>query len=109
VESLPVACTLQQADAATRSRRWQALNERAEPRAELVPGRLELRYQPGVGVQQELLELAAAERECCPFVTWEVVAEGAGPAVRVTGEPDGVRAVAAMFGVADPAQPSAPR
>jgi hypothetical protein len=104
VESLPVACTLTTSDASTRARRWEVLHDRARPSAELAPGRLEFRYPPAPGVHEELLELAAAERACCAFVAWEVVVRGDRPELRVTGEPEGVSAVAAMFGVENPAQ-----
>ena len=107
--SLPIACTLAPADVATRARRWQALHERAEPRAEVTPGRLEFRYPPEAGVRDDLLELADAERACCAFVSWEVLAGDEGPVLRVMGPPDGVLAVAAMFGVEDPSQSTVPR
>ena len=66
--ALPVACALTPSEAPLRVRRWQLLHERAAPRAELRPGRLEIRYLSAMGVLAELHDLVEAERACCSFV-----------------------------------------
>lgn len=80
--------------------RWQRLHDRAAPDAR----RLEVRYQPDAGVEQELAELAAVESTCCAFVTWSVTSTDGLPTVRVTapaGAPDALTPIAALFGVSD--------
>ena len=76
---LPLACTLGPDDGAMRIDRWQALADTATPSARRVGHQLEVRYQPGPGVREELEALAAAEAKCCSFVTWAVTQEGVHP------------------------------
>jgi hypothetical protein len=78
-EEVPVACTLGQDDGQVRMRRWRALGAAADPRAQRSGHRLEMRYAPGPGIREELERLAAAERQCCSFVTWEVRLDGEHP------------------------------
>jgi len=99
---LPVACALGADDGPARMKRWAALGERAHPVAVRHGGTLEVRWEDGPGVVEELEVLAAAERECCSFVTWSVVAGAAGPVLRVAappGRPDDVAPIAGLFGV----------
>ncbi len=101
---LPVACTLGPDDGRARMRRWQALAEKGRPSARRSGHRLEVRYEPEPGVRDELeaLEaLAAAERQCCAFVAWEVRHDGHHSVLHVTADPsapDDVAPIAALFG-----------
>lgn len=100
---VPVACTLGPVDGRARLRRWQRLNESAAPSARVVAGDLQVRYQPGPGVQEELADLAAAEQICCSFVSWSVTNSDVQPVLQVSapaGAPDAVAPIAAMFGAA---------
>ena len=97
---LPVACTLGPDDGSARLRRWQALAEKGGPSARRSGHRLEVSYQAEPGVRDELEALAAAERECCSFVAWEVSQDGDLPVLRVTADPsdpDAVAPIAALF------------
>jgi MerR family copper efflux transcriptional regulator len=101
----PPACTLGPADGPDRLRRWRRLHERAAAGVRLRGGLLEVRYRPGPGVQGELADLAAAERECCPFVGWQVTVVDGRPVLRVTappGEPGAVAPIAALFAALGP-------
>jgi hypothetical protein len=69
---LPLACTLGPDDGAARLRRWQILAEKSPPRAQRSGNMLEVRWQLQAGVKDELEALAAAERQCCSFVSWGV-------------------------------------
>jgi hypothetical protein len=87
--------------------RWRRLHELAAPVASLAGHRLEVRYQPGAGVEQELAELAAAESTCCAFVTWNVTSIDGQPTLRVTTTPeapDALEPIAALFGVSEEAR-----
>ena len=98
---LPVACTLGPEDGRARLLRWQRLHDTAAPVARLRDGRLEVRYQPGQGVREELADLAAAEQTCCAFVTWSVTEVQGHPTLRVTAPadaPEAVAPIAAAFG-----------
>jgi hypothetical protein len=97
---LPLACTLGAIDGAERSRRWRQLAADAAPVARRTEGRLEVRYQPGPGVLDELCALAAAEAECCSFVAWAVTEQGGDPTLVVSapaGEPDRIDPIATLF------------
>jgi len=97
---LPLACTLGPAAGADRSRRWRQLAAEAAPAARRTGGRLEIRYQPGPGVLDELSALAAAEAECCPFVGWAVTEQAGYPTLVVSapaGAPGNIEPIAAMF------------
>ena len=99
---LPVACTLDAIDGAERSRRWRQLAAEAARLAGRAGGGLEVRYQPGPGVLDELRALAAAEAECCSFVTWAVTEQAGDPTLVVSappGEPDRIEPIALLFGV----------
>jgi hypothetical protein len=97
---LPLACTLGPIDGADRSRRWRQLAAEAAPVARRTEGRLEVRYQPGPGVLDELAALAAAEAECCPFVDWAVTEQAGDPTLVVSApadQPGNIEPIAAMF------------
>lgn len=100
---LPLVCNLAVADGPARLRRWQRLADTASPIASRDGPQLEVRYQPQPHVREELEALAAAEAECCAFVSWSVTQDGAIPVLRVTADPktpDAVTPIAALFGAA---------
>jgi hypothetical protein len=97
---LPLACTLGAIDGADRSRRWRQLAADAAPVARRAEGRLEVRYQPGPGVADELRALAAAEAECCSFVGWAVTEQAGHPTLVVSAPadaPGNIEPIAALF------------
>jgi hypothetical protein len=63
--------------------------------------KLKALYEPGPGVREELEALAAAEAECCSFVSWSATQDGAAPVMLVAADPDtpdAVTPIAALFG-----------
>lgn len=63
-------------------------------------GTLEVRYRADDGVREELAALAAAERQCCAFVSWEVHAEDGALVLRVAApadRPEDVAPLAQLF------------
>lgn len=101
VAGVPIACTLGPDDGAARMRRWEALSEKGRPGARRRGHLLEVRYQPEPGIREELEALAAAERQCCSFVAWNVSQDQDDVILRVTadpGVPDDVAPIAALFG-----------
>ena len=97
---LPVSCTLGPAGGAERMRRWERLAAAAAPASHLADGRLVVRYQPVPGVLGELRDLAAAEADCCAFAGWTVTEQGGHPTLVVSGEPERIAPIAALFGAA---------
>ena len=97
---LPAACTLGAGDGVARMRRWQALAENARPRARLNNNRLDVRWHLDADGAIELDLLAAAERECCSFLSWSVTRTGTESMLTVTADPsrpEDVAAIAALF------------
>lgn len=67
---LPIACSLDLHDRRARLRRWQHLGQTAQLAARRCPASLEIDYQDQPETLAELVDLLAAERRCCPFLTW---------------------------------------
>lgn len=100
---LPVACTLGLEDGAERMRRWRKLVGRSAPTSRRMGHELEVRFQSGPGVQDELETLAAAEAQCCAFVAWTVLVDGSQLVLRVTApedQPEDIESIARAFAVA---------
>ena len=97
-ESLPVACSLGQADLAGRADRWRALAGHALSRVSATPRGLLLVFGAGPGVAAELEALAALERDCCAFATWSVRADDGEILLEVSGDGESaVTAIQSMF------------
>lgn len=71
-----LACSLGQDDLAGRQRRWHALADRAIIDVTRTDRGLRLRFRAERGVEAELHDLAALERDCCAFADWAVVTDG---------------------------------
>jgi hypothetical protein len=98
---LPVSCVLSAGDGAQRMQRWEALSVEGRPSARRCGHQLVVAYRAEPGVRDELEALAAAERECCSFVAWDVSQEADRVVLRVAadpGSPDDVAGIAALFG-----------
>jgi hypothetical protein len=94
-----VACSLKQGELADRRARWERLGTRVFAEAVPTDRGLRLVFRPDDGVEDELRELAALERECCAFADWSVSATGGHVVLEVTGSSaEAVAAVQAMFG-----------
>jgi hypothetical protein len=94
----PIACSLGQDDLAQRQRRWHALAGRAIIDLARTGYGLRLRFRDEPGVEAELRQLAALERDCCAFADWAVLADGGAIALDVRGKSaDSVPAVQEMF------------
>ncbi len=94
-----VACSLSTGQQEARGERWRQLGARAGVVVTATDRGLELVFGAGAGVEDELHELAALERECCAFADWEVRPEPDGILLEVTGKGrEAVVAVQAMFG-----------
>ncbi len=66
----PIACTLTEAELPDRIASARALGERALTGLEVGGGRALLRFD---GERAEVEALVAAERRCCPFLTFEII------------------------------------
>jgi hypothetical protein len=93
-----VACSLSQAELASRSARWRELAGNALEQVTRTSMGQRLTFRAGQGVADELDELAALERGCCAFATWSVERTGGQLILDVTAiGPEGAEAVHAIF------------
>jgi hypothetical protein len=97
---LPLACTLDADDGASRLQRWRALAEKSPPRVQRSEHELETWWRLDTHGANELETLAASERECCAFVTWSVTRRDPDTVLTITadpGRPDDLDAIMALF------------
>jgi hypothetical protein len=95
--AVPVACALTRTDLAAQSARWQRLATRAlTGRADTSDG-VRLSFRPGPGVEADLRELVATERECCPWAEWTVQAGNQQVVLSVRATGTGTEALHQMF------------
>jgi hypothetical protein len=97
------ACRLIEDDQAARRERWLRLSDRALCEKEPTDRGVRLRFRRLAGVEDELRELAALERECCSFASWSVRREGDDVVLRVSAEGTSAATVRAMFDEPPPA------
>lgn len=95
----PIACALAQPQIAERMRDWVQLCEATGVAVATADGvRLELPSTPDVA--HRLLDLVAAERECCGWADWTVTSTASLTRLDVAAEGAGPAALQVMFGVA---------
>jgi len=98
MRELPVvACSLSAGERPERRARWRALLEGALLERREIPAGVRLVLASGGGVEQELRALAALERHCCAFASFEVGNANGRVTLDVTSSPDGVAAVRELF------------
>ncbi len=84
-------------DGNERRERWLNLSDRALSDKASTQAGVCLRFRPLEGVESELCELAALERECCSFATWSVRRDAANVILEVSAEGDAAGIVRALF------------
>lgn len=90
---LPVACTLGASDGARRLEDWRRLVADAFAGRDHTTGRLLLTFRDLPSVGPELERLVAAERECCAFLSWNLIRAGNTWQLEITGDDDGLQAL----------------
>lgn len=68
----PIACSLNASDASTRQARWQALADTALIEHGRTARGARQTYRAEAPVERELADLIELERECCPFLEFEL-------------------------------------
>ena len=94
-EQLPIACSLTAEAAAERLDSFARLAEDALIRAERGRAGIELTFKGGAEIERALLEFIGAERQCCPFLDFELT-RGAELRLRIGG-PDEAQPVLDAF------------
>jgi hypothetical protein len=98
MRELPViACSLSADEMPERRRRWRTLLEGALLERIEIPAGVRLELRSGEGVEAELRALAALERECCAFASFDVRETAGRVMLDVISSADGVSAVRQLF------------
>jgi hypothetical protein len=90
---LPIACTLGPVDGAQRISDWRRLGEEFGVGRVGDDGEVTVRFRDAAGVKLELERLAAAERICCPFLSWKVVRTSSELQLVISGENGALKAL----------------
>jgi hypothetical protein len=93
-----VACSLEQADLATRRTEWREVAGSALLETRRLDSGVRLVFAASAETERALRDLAALERECCGFAAWSVERSGDELALEVTSSGEGIAAVQAMMG-----------
>jgi hypothetical protein len=95
---ISAACSLTADDLRQRQNRWQRLAERAGADTRITADGLQLVFRAAPGIEAELEQLAALERDCCSFATWSIQKRGNQLVLAVSAvSEEGIAAVQAMF------------
>ena len=101
-ERIPIACTLSADDAERRVAEWSDLRrEHLIGRDDLLDG-VRLRFAAQPGLEDDVRALAAAEAECCAFLTLDVAGDDGEVRLEVTGPDDARPVIAALAGELSP-------
>lgn len=92
---LDVACELKAAEIGGRADEWRRLRERADARAEPIPGGARLRLRPDLW--EAVDDLARREADCCGFLDFELSTAGDGLRLDVTSPAIDAQAVIACL------------
>ena len=95
----PIACGLGAGDMDARERAWRAVGVAALRARTAIPNGVRLEFEPGRETAHALLDLVAAERDCCAWASWILVSAGEATVVEATADQSGTPALHAMFEV----------
>jgi hypothetical protein len=90
---LPIACTLGPDDAAQRIGDWRRLGEDFGLGSVGGVGEVTVRFTDAPGVEQELERLVAAERICCPSLSWKITSTPTEKRLVISGEQAALKAL----------------
>jgi hypothetical protein len=96
-DSTPFACSLTATAGAERAQRWRTLLDDGLLYARRLAGGRRLAFRAEPGVVQELDELVAAERECCPFLNLTVARFDERLILDIVAPPEAETIIDAMF------------
>ena len=75
---------------------WQAILERVRARTTAADGALRIELDDDVD-RAELVRLAAAEHECCAFLSFAITVDGRGTGLEVRAPEEAMPVVTALF------------
>jgi len=93
-----VACHLAGEDMADREQEWRALGASALRARTVTPTGLRLEFDAGRETAHALIDLLAAERECCGWASWSLTSTASAVVIEVEAENLAVQILHTMFG-----------
>jgi hypothetical protein len=90
---LPVACTLGLDDGAGRIGDWRRFGQAFGLGRIGGLGEVTIRFRLAPGVEGELERLVAAERVCCPFLSWKITSTPTEWRLVISGEDEALKAL----------------
>lgn len=94
-----IACSLSAAELGDRKQLWRAVTAAALQTKAAAPGGVRLSFQPDHQTAHRLLDLIAAERNCCGWASWKVTTTAQATLVEVTAPGEGAVVLQSMFEV----------
>ncbi len=98
-DPVPIACTLSGENLRSRESVWRELMEHALLDRGAIPDGVRLRFDAAHGTVHRLVDLVDAERACCGWASWTLIATEEATTVEVTGEGQRAEVARQMFGV----------
>jgi hypothetical protein len=97
---LPIACSLTAEGQLERAAEFRELMRRALAQRHREPGRVVLSFRADPGVAEHVEDLAARERECCPFLDLAVERADGLVALSIAAARDAQPVLDAFYGLA---------
>ncbi len=99
IRELPIACTLDSDNRATREQEWSALFADSLIERQAITGGVALKLKRSPDAVSRLTNLIELERRCCSWIKWSIT-DGEAVLVQATSShEDGARLLAQWFGV----------
>jgi hypothetical protein len=98
-DAAAVTCSLPAAEVRDRTAAWQAIIRSALQHKAALPRGVRLTFRPDHQTEHRLVDLTAAERDCCPWAAWNLTASSDATVVEVTADGHGAQTLQTMFEV----------
>jgi hypothetical protein len=99
-DALVVSCSLPAAEFGDRTAAWQAVMASTLQHKAAIPQGVRLRFGPDHQTTHRLVDLTAAERDCCSWAAWNLTTSRDATVVEVTADGHGAQTLQIMFEVA---------
>lgn len=93
---LPIACSLAGEDVIARQQTWRTVAAALRTRS-ATPTGLRLEFEPDPVTAHVLLDLVAAERDCCAWASWTMTSTADATVVEAAADESGAPVLHAMF------------
>lgn len=95
---LPIVCSLTAAEQRERRRTILDVVRQAALEVTQIARGISYRLSPTSEVLAQVAHLVDLERQCCPFLSFKIVAEATTLSLEITGPPEAERMIADFFG-----------